>query len=126
MLISEKSQNGGFNVVSTNSCFKCAFIRHSGQYSFGEVHEMKRHNETDEIFVLLSGHAVIITFENDIFKETVLEKETSYNVTKGTYHYLALDDEAVVFVTEKSDTSSENTDVFILKEPYIIKKTADF
>ena len=62
----------------------------------------------------------MLTLENGTFKETVLEKETAYNVTKGTYHYLALDDEAVVFVTENADTSKENTDVLELKKPYII------
>ncbi len=120
MLISEKSQNGGFDVAFKNSCFKCAFIKLSEQYSFGTVLEMKRHNETDEIFVLLSGYAVMLILENDSFKETVLEKETAYNVTKGTYHYLALSDDATVFVAENADTSSENTDVLKLETPYTI------
>lgn len=118
MLISKKAQGDGFNVITKNPCFKCAFIKHSKQYSFGDVTEMKRHNETDEIFVLLSGHAVMLTFENDNFKETVLEKETAYNVTKGTYHYLALSEDAIVFVTENADTSKENTDVLMLKQNY--------
>ncbi len=120
MLISKKAQGEGFNIITKNSHFKCAFIKLSRQYSFGSVVEMKRHNETDEIFVLLCGSAVMLTFENNGFKETILEKESAYNVTKGTYHYLALSDDAIVFVTEKADTTSENTDILILEKPYKI------
>jgi len=120
MLISKRAQGIGFNVIAENPCFKCAFIKHSEQYSFGDVIEMKRHNETDEIFVLLCGNAVMLTFENNSFKETILEKETAYNVTKGTYHYLALSEDAIAFVTEKANTSKENTDVLKLEKSYKI------
>ena len=120
MLISKKAQGDDFNVITSNPYFKCAFIKHSEQYSFGDIVEMKRHNETDEIFVLLCGNAVMLTFDNNGFEETILEKETAYNVAKGTYHYLALSEDAIAFVTEKADTSSENTDVLKLENSYTI------
>ena len=121
MIISGKPQKSGFDKVFDNSNFKCAFITHSPDYSFGEVTVMKRHNLTDEIFVLLSGKAVMLTCDNEVFTETELKENTAYNVMAGTWHYLAVSDDASVFVTENADTDSTNTDVLNLTTPYIIK-----
>ena len=82
---------------------------------------MKRHNMTDEIFVLLRGKAVMLICENGKFTEAALEKEKAYNVTKGTWHYLAVSEDALLFVAENADTDSTNTDVMDLEIEYYIK-----
>ena len=111
----------GFEVVFQNDNFKCAFITSAEQYSFGEVTKMKRHNESDEIFVLLSGSAIMLTFEDDAFIETPLKENAAFNVTRGTWHYLAASDDAKIFVTENADTSADNTDVLELEKPYLLE-----
>ena len=121
MLVNKKAEKEGFGVVFKNEKFKCAFIKHSSAYSFGKVYEMKRHNETDEIFVPLKGRAVMLTMEEGKFFETELATDTAYNVQKGTWHYLALSEDAQVFVTENADTDATNTDVMALVEEYILK-----
>ena len=67
MLTSETTKKAGFDAVIKNDSFKCAFITHSPSYAFGTVEEMKGHNETDEIFVLLDGRAVMLIYENGTF-----------------------------------------------------------
>lgn len=121
MIISAKSEKIGFDTVFNNENFKCAFITASKDYSFGAVSVMKKHENTDEIFVLLSGKAIMLTFENDKFKETRLCEKQAYNITKGTWHYLAVSDDAVVFVAENSDTTAENSPVLKLKTEYVLK-----
>ena len=121
MIIPGEPKKSGFDKVFDNANFKCAYITHSEDYSFGKVTTMKRHNLTDEIFVLLSGKAVMLTLENDIFTETPLEENVAYNVEAGTWHYLAVTEDTSVFVTENADTSSANTDVLDLTTPYIMK-----
>ena len=110
----------GFEAIFQNENFKCAFITAAEQYAFGPVKQMKRHNKTDEIFVLMSGSAKMLTFENGIFTETQLSENTAFNVTSGTWHYLAASDDAKIFVTENADTSAENTEVLKLEKPYIL------
>ncbi len=121
MIVSGKSTKSGFDKVFDNTNFKCAFITHSPDYSYGEVKVMKRHNLTDEIFVLLTGKAVMLTLADNVFTETALQENTAYNVKAGTWHYLAITEDASVFVTENADTSALNTDVLNLTTPYIIK-----
>ena len=120
MFTSETSKKAGFDAVIKNDSFKCAFITHSPAYAFGAVEEMKRHNETDEIFVLLKGHAVMLIYEDGIFTEHLLTEGIAYNVHPKTWHYLAVTEDARVFVAEASDTSDLNTDVLRFEEPYIL------
>lgn len=121
MLKIENPSVPGFDTVVKNERFKCAFITHSPYYAFGEVDHMKRHNKTDEVFVLLTGKAVMLILENEEFEEYVLERGSAYNVTKGTWHYLAVSEDASVFVAESSDTDGTNTDVLSLSKPYQVK-----
>ena len=121
MLLEKKAEKEGFDIAFKNEKFKCAFIKHSKAYSFGKVYEMKRHNKTDEIFVLLKGKAVMLTMEEGKFLETELEKNTAYSVQSGTWHYLALSGDAQVFVTENADTDSSNTDIIELGEEYLLQ-----
>ena len=60
--------------------FKCAFITHSDQYTFGKVSSMKRHNKSDEVFILVTGKAVLLTGDpaKKQFKTQKREKEWNF------------------------------------------------
>ena len=122
MFTSETSKKAGFDAVIKNDSFKCAFITHSPAYAFGAVEEMKRHNETEEIFVLLNGRAVMLIYEDGLFSEYELSKNTAYNVHPKTWHYLAVSEDASVFVTEKANTDSTNSDIIKLDRVYELKE----
>ena len=122
MLKIEAPTHSGFETVVMNERFKCAFITHSPYYSFGKVDHMKRHNNTDEIFVLLFGRAVMLTMEDGKILTQELEPGKAYNVEKSTWHYLAVTEDARVFVAEASDTSEQNTDVLPFEVPYILER----
>lgn len=112
----------GFACVVTTERFKCAFITHGEAYSYGKVEEMKRHNATEEVFVLLSGKATLLTLEGESFEETPLMPGAAYCVCPGTWHHLAVSPDAMLFVTENSDTDKTNTDVKKLDPPYWYKE----
>ena len=116
------SDKKGFCPVVMADGFKCAYITHSSDYSFGSVTLMKRHNLTDEVFVLLEGKAVMLTLSDDGFVKTPLEQNVAFTVEKGTYHYLATTEDANVFVCERADTGAANTDCLTLKNPYIMEE----
>lgn len=110
MVISEKPQKDGFETIFQNDAFKCAFISPSDQYSYGKIKLMKRHNDSDEVFVLMEGSAVLLTKDDDSdYQVTPLQQKIAYNVTKGTWHHLAVSDDALVFVTESGSMLKENT-----------------
>ena len=118
MIIEGKSEKAGFCLVCKNDDYKCAFITCSPQYAYGKVTELKRHRESDEVFTLVSGRATLLTGEPKTAEyETIeLEKGVSYCVPAGTWHYLAVSEDALVFVVENSGVSAENTDAVSIEE----------
>ena len=112
MVITKRTSMEGFEPIFHTPNFKCAFITLSPQYAFGKVKEMKRHNDSDEVFVLLSGSAVLLTREevSTEYTKTVLEYQTAYNVQQGTWHYLAVSEDALVFVAESGAMKKEYTE----------------
>lgn len=122
MLKTAKPTRAGFEPIVLTERFKCAFITHGEGYTYGQVREMKRHNKTEEVFVLLSGKATLLTLEGECFEETNMVPEAAYTVCGGTWHSLAVSRDAVLFVTENSDTDRTNTDVKILDRPYWYKE----
>ncbi|MBO7217423.1 MAG: hypothetical protein J6V50_01845 [Clostridia bacterium] len=112
MVLKNKIENNGFNRFVWNEHFICAFITRSEAYSDGLVKIMKRHNDTDEIFVLLKGDAVLLTRENigDTCEVTKLEPLTAYTVPASTWHHLAASEDAALFVTESGALDPKNTD----------------
>ena len=118
MILEGKSEKSGFGLVCKNDNFKCAFITCSPQYAYGKVTELKRHRKSDEVFTLISGKATLLAVEPETaeYETKELEKGVSYCVPAGTWHYLAVSEDALVFVVENSGVSAENTDVTSIEE----------
>ena len=111
MVTVKSFEKEGFFPVFQNSAFKCAFITHSDQYSHGKILQMKQHNDSDEVFVLLQGSAVLLTRESatSLCLQTTLEKNKAYNVHQGVFHYLAVSEDALLFVAESGSMEPKNT-----------------
>ncbi len=112
MLIKNNIEQSGFNRFIWNEHFITAFITRSEAYSDGLVKIMKRHNDTDEVFVLLKGNATLLTRE-ELGAEcevTKLEPLTAYTVKSGTWHHLAASEDAALFVTESGALDPKKTD----------------
>lgn len=122
MVLEFTCERSGFQSVLCNDRFLCAFITHSSQYAYGTVTAVKRHRSSQEVFVLLRGTATLLTadpqWENR--KLTQLQRDRAYCVEAGTWHYLAVSEDAVLFVTENNDVSAQNTETLQLEEPYEI------
>jgi hypothetical protein len=54
------------------------------------------------------------------FTETPLEKGCAYVVEMGTWHALAVSEDALLFVTENCDVVPEHSDILTLQEPYLL------
>ena len=112
-------EKAGYCPILETEKFKCAFITIDDQYRHGKVTRMKRHNDSPETFTLIQGSAILLTKE-ETFTETVMEKGCAYLVEAGTLHYLAISEDAIVFVSENSGMLPQNTDTVTLEEPYEI------
>ena len=113
-------QNQRFCVETSLFRLTITIITIDDQYRHGKVFKMKRHNDSPEIFTLIQGTATLLTKEDDSFTETTLEKGSAYLAQAGTWHYLAISEDAIVFVAENSGMLPQNTDTLTLDEPYEI------
>ena len=75
--------------------------------------DMQRHDETDEVFVLLKGRCVLFIGDGKDDVGTIhavdLAPLTVYNVKQGTWHTHTLSDDASVLVVENRETTLDNS-----------------
>ncbi len=111
--IKENPKNGnGFDAMHTFEGWKVAFITSAAQYGdLADLKIVKRHTQTDEVFVLVSGEATIFTGDGEErLTRTPMEKGKLYNVKKNTWHHVQASKDALIVVVENDGTSKENTE----------------
>ena len=96
----------GFCGMTESDTWKVVFVTPAPVY--GPLQEMKRHNDTDEVFVLIRGTATMYTLENDQVVSFPMEKETVYNIRKGTWHHLHLQPDAFLIGEVWEDASNKS------------------
>ena len=90
----------------------CASERNSAD----AIGQMERHNETDEVFVLMRGKSVLFVAAGQCgggigrIDSVEMEPLRVYNVKRGVWHACALAPDSVVLVIENSGTGRSNSD----------------
>lgn len=122
MILNPDSSKSGFQPVLRNDHFLCAYITHSSQYAYGKVWAVKRHLNSQEVFVLLKGKGTLLTADPDWTDRRITEliPGVPFCVDAGIWHYLAVTEDALVYVTENNDVTAQNSEVMQLEEPYEI------
>jgi mannose-6-phosphate isomerase-like protein (cupin superfamily) len=77
------------------------------------IDRFERHMQTDEVFILLQGHAVLLIGEGDDAVERIffqpMEMGKVYNIKARTWHSAVLSKEVSLLVVENKDTGENNT-----------------
>lgn len=85
-----------------------------------KIKTMQKHNETDEVFVLVRGNCTLITAGNEDkpgeLSVMKMEPQKVYNVKKGFWHNHVLDEEGIVVIIENQDTTDDNSPILSLTE----------
>jgi len=78
---------------------------------------LERHNETDEVFVLMEGQCTLYIGDGkDATPGNIstleMEKGRMYNIKKGVWHNLTGNEEMKLLIVENSTTSKQNSDFY--------------
>lgn len=77
------------------------------------IASMQRHDETDEVFVLLAGRCILFIGEGDQQVNAIQAQDMQpykfYNVRKSCWHTHTLSPDARVLIVENCDTTEENS-----------------
>ena len=104
----------GYKPLVDFGTWRVAFLRFIDELIPENIHRLERHVETDEVFVLLSGQAVLFLGEGEQTVEKlhfqVMQPGKLFNVRKNAWHVCVLSRDATILLVENNDTCSENTD----------------
>lgn len=106
-------QGEGYRSVMSYGAWRVAFLNPAD--CLREVHKLERHMESDEVFLLLRGDAIL--FIGEEMQQVRMEKHKVYNVTAGTWHAVCVSPDARVFIVENADVSQSNSEYIHFTTP---------
>jgi hypothetical protein len=110
----------GYQPLIDYDQWRVAILRYGDELLPIHINKMQRHNETDEVFVLLEGRCILFLGEgiDAITSITAVDMEPRklYNVKRGAWHSHTLSADASVLIVENRDTTAQNSPKMILNE----------
>ncbi len=100
----------GYQALLDSDSWRVAFLRYNQRFSAYD--QVERHMGTDEIFLLLTGHAVLYVEDEPV----LLEACKMVNVRRGVWHHIVVTPDTTVMIVENSDTCAGNTEKMTLVE----------
>ena len=88
--------------------WRVAFLNYGDRFSDGNLWRLERHNESDEVFVLLCGKASLI-IGKELYR-LEMEPHKIYNIPKGVWHHIFTEPGTSVLIVENEDTGADNSD----------------
>ena len=118
-LLEIREYNGeGYKPLVDFGEWRVAVLRYIDELLPHNIEKMQRHDETDEVFVLLEGRCILFIGEGDqeITKIHAQEMEPLklYNVRRLCWHTHTLSKDAVVLIVENLDTAQHNSPEILL------------
>ena len=103
----------GYRPVIDYGAWRVAVLRYVDELLPQNIDKLQRHAETDEVFVLLSGHCILFIGTRIDRVEEIHAQDMQplqlYNIKRGTWHTHTLSADATVLIIENRDTSLHNS-----------------
>lgn len=113
----------GYKPVIDYMSWRVAILRYCEELEVQNLKTMQKHNESDEVFVLLAGNCTLFSggMGDSIHSvdAVAMEPMKLYNVKKGVWHTHTLDKEGTVLIVENKDTSDMNSPTLKLETDQI-------
>ncbi len=110
--ISQYSGEGYLPLVDYGD-WRVAILRYIYELEPQNLTKMQRHNQTDEVFVLLAGRCILFLGEGDDTVTRIhaqdMEPLKLYNVKRARWHTHTLSKDASVLIVENRDTTTQNS-----------------
>ena len=103
----------GYRPIIDYGAWRVAILRYHPELEPDAISMMQRHDETDEVFVLLAGKCILFLGEGDSDVQAVhavdMQPLQAYNVKQGAWHTHTLSHDAMVLIVENQDTGDSNS-----------------
>ncbi len=126
-------QDSGYKPVIDYGEWRVAVLNYCDELLPENIDKMQKHNQTDEVFVLLKGKCMLFMAEGDqeigeIYAQE-MEPYKMYNIKRSVWHTHTLSEDAMVLIVENRDTDLDNSPEIDLTEKErkrIIELSLDF
>ena len=103
----------GYRPLVDFSAWRVALLRFADDMLPRNIAHLQRHDDTDEVFVLLRGRCILYIGEGNegihsLYAEEMVPLKV-YNVKRGVWHNHTLSRDAVVLIVENKDTADHNS-----------------
>ncbi|AGB40272.1 WxcM-like protein [Halobacteroides halobius DSM 5150] len=93
--------------------WRVAILKYCDELLPQKINKMQKHDQTDEVFVLLEGECILFLGEGeeeiiDIHAKN-MEPLKLYNIKRSVWHTHTLSQDAVVLIVENEDTCLANS-----------------
>ena len=129
----KKYEGAGYKPVIDYDKWRVAVLNYCDELLPENIEKMQKHNQTDEVFVLLKGKCMLFMAEGDQEIEEIYAQEMEpykmYNIKRSVWHTHTLSEEAMVLIVENRDTDLDNSPEIDLTEKErkrIIELSLDF
>lgn len=113
-------EGDGYRPLVDYRAWRVALLRFADDMLPRNIAHFQRHDETDEVFVLLRGRCILYIGEGDESVDALYAEEMVplkvYNVKRGVWHNHTLSRDAVVLIVENRDTGDQNSPLCLLEE----------
>jgi ureidoglycolate hydrolase len=108
----------GFRPLIMFNDWRVAVLNYLDEIHPNNNKRMERHVETDEVFVLTKGRAVLIIGGIDAqvteLHPQIMDVGKLYNVRRNAWHTVLLSQDASILLVENRDTGESNSEYFQL------------
>lgn len=122
MIESYKIKENGYHPFLIREGWQVAQLNYMPEQHIDNIKRLDVHHLTDEVFILLKGYAILIaaningdriTFELELMKPNI-----TYNIPKGTWHNIAMNEGCETIIVEKSNTHVSDFEHFELDKEH--------
>ena len=108
----------GFAALLSSNGWRVGILRFSEGEEGGRIARMERHLETDEVFVLTKGRAILLLGgsapEVEVANPHLMDPGKIYNVRRLAWHAAILSRDASILIVESDNTGSHNSEYAML------------
>ncbi len=113
-------KENGYKTLVTFDKWRVAFMNDGPKTTVDGLTYFQKHDETDEVFILLSGRCVLLLadFGDKPGEITAVDMKPNvmYNVKKGAWHTHVFFDNTSVAIVENADTDLSNSPIVDITE----------
>lgn len=109
MIESYTITENGYHPFLIKDGWQLAQLNFTEEQHADQVQKLEIHRNTDEVFILVKGKAVLIISalinkDSPIFEAELMKPEVIYNIPQNTWHNIAMEKGSGVLIVEKSNT----------------------